>query len=87
MKHIIILLAIVIFSYSIKADIVIEKVHTQPQDNWIDPNNTQDIGEYFRNKNGYLCENIIYQVEVNSLMQPARKCRMPDGAWQTFLIG
>ena len=87
MKHAIILLAIIIFSYSIKADalMIVEEKYDKPQDEWIAPNNLNLLGEYFINANGYLCENIIYQVEVNSMMQPARKCRMPDGAWQTFL--
>ena len=68
-----------------KADIIIQPVYDAPQDKWLDPNHTADLGEYFRNKHGLLCENIIYQVEVNSMMKPARRCRLPNGAWQTFL--
>ena len=46
-------LAIIIFSYSIKADaqMIVEEKYDKPQDEWIDPNNHNLLGEYFMSKN------------------------------------
>jgi hypothetical protein len=51
---------------------------------WTDPNNHQLIGQYYISKDGLLCANQIWQVTVNGLSTPVRKCRLPDGAWATF---
>ena len=68
------------------ADIIIEPVHDDPQDGWIDPNHEVPYSITFVNKNGLTCKNTIYQISVNSLTKPARKCQMPDGSWATFII-
>ena len=71
---------------NILADIVIEPVHDDPQDGWIDPNEEAPYSDTFVNKNGLTCRNTIYQINVNSLTKPARKCQLPDGSWASFII-
>ena len=70
---------------SVLADVLIEAVHDDPQDKWVDPNQKFPITDYFINKNGLTCENKIYFISVKSFNQPARKCQMPDGTWMTIL--
>ena len=70
---------------SVLADVLIEPVHDDPQDSWVDPNEEFPIQDYFTNKNGLKCENQLYTISVKSLKQPARKCQMPDGTWMTIL--
>ncbi len=41
------------------ADIVIEPVHDDPQDGWIDPNEETPFSITFVNKNGLTCKNTI----------------------------
>lgn len=71
---------------NVLADIIIEPVHDDPQDSWIDPNEETPFKVTFINKDGLICKNTIYQIDVNSLSKPARKCQLPDGSWATFLI-
>ena len=71
---------------NVLADIIIEPVHDDPQDSWIDPNEETPFKVTFTNKDGLICKNTIYQIDVNSLSKPARKCQLPDGSWATFLI-
>ena len=71
---------------NVLADIIIEPVHDDPQDSWIDPNEETPFQITFTNKDGLTCKNTIYQIDVNSLSKPARKCQLPDGSWASFLI-
>ena len=71
---------------NVLADIIIEPVHDDPQDGWIDPNEETPFKMTFINKDGLVCKNTIYKVYVNSLSKPARKCQLPDGSWGTFII-
>jgi len=70
---------------NVMADILIEPVHDDPQDGWVDPNIQFPIEDVFVNKDGLVCENKMYSITVKSLKQPARKCQMPDGTWFTIL--
>lgn len=70
---------------NVLADIIIEPVHDDPQDAWIDPNTQFPIQDTFTNKDGLVCENKMYSISVKSFKQPARKCQMPDGTWFTIL--
>ena len=70
---------------SVLADVLIEPVHNDPQDKWVDPNEEFPIEDYFTNKNGLKCENQIYTISIKSFKQPARKCQLPDGTWMTIL--
>ena len=70
---------------SVLADVLIEPVHNDPQDKWVDPNEEFPIKDYFTNKNGLKCENKIYTIPIKSFKQPARKCQMPDGTWMTII--
>ncbi len=71
---------------NVLADVLIEQVHDDPQDPWLDPNTEFPLQDAFVNKDGLVCENRLYSVSVKSLEQPARKCQTPDGTWFTILI-
>ena len=70
--------------YVADADIIIEPAYDKPQDVWIDPNNNDYVSDTFISKHGLVCKNAVWQVNQNTMSQPARKCRLPDGSWQTF---
>lgn len=72
--------------YIVDAGVVLDPKNKTPSGAWVDPNSTQLVGEYFVSKDGLLCANRIWQVNINGLMTPSRKCRLPDGSWQTFLF-
>jgi len=72
--------------YIANAGVVLDPKNETPSGAWVDPNATEGHGDFFVSKDGLLCANRIWQVNVNGLMSPSRKCRLPDGAWQTFLF-
>ena len=72
--------------YIANAGVVLDPKNETPSGAWVDPNTTEGHGDFFVSKDGLLCANRIWQVNVNGLMTPSRKCRLPDGAWQTFLF-
>jgi hypothetical protein len=72
--------------YVVDAGVIVKEVKQEPKDKWIDPNQNKHFGEFFISKNGLICHNSIWQVVQNGMTQPARKCQLPDGAWQTFLF-
>ena len=65
-------------------DIIMEPAYDKPQDVWIDPNNNDYVSDTFISKHGLVCKNAVWQINQNTMSQPARKCRLPDGSWQTF---
>ena len=72
--------------YCVNAGVVLDAKNKTPSGAWVNPNTTDSVGEYFVSKDGLLCANRVWQVNINGLMTPSRKCRLPDGAWQTFLF-
>ena len=70
--------------YIVDAGVVLDPKNQTPSTSWVDPNINQSQGDYFVSKDGLLCANKIWQVPVNGVMMPARKCKLPDGAWATF---
>jgi hypothetical protein len=71
--------------YALDAGVVLDPKHEEVKNtDWIDPNTESQIGDYFISKDGLLCANRIWQVYVNGVSNPARKCQLPDGSWQTF---
>ena len=79
-------ITVLMIPYVVDAGVVLDPKNKTPSGAWVDPNSTQSVGEYFVSKDGLLCANRIWQVNINGLMTPSRKCRLPDGAWQTFLF-
>ena len=71
--------------YILNSGIIVKEVYEAPKDKWLDPNHNNHFGEYFISKHGLICHNSIWQVTHNGMTQPARKCQLPDGSWQTFL--
>lgn len=71
--------------YIVDAGIVVKESYAPPPDKWIDPNQENHFGEYFISKQGLICHNSIWEITQNGMTQPARKCQLPDGSWQTFL--
>ena len=78
-------MAVLSVPYVLDAGVVVKEVYNYPKDEWLDPNKNNHFGEYFVSKHGLICHNSIWQVTQNGLTQPARKCQLPDGSWQTFL--
>ena len=72
--------------YVVEGGVVLDAKNQTPSGAWVDPNTTVGHGDFFVSKDGLLCANRVWQVNVNGLMVPSRKCRLPDGAWQTFLF-
>lgn len=72
--------------YIVNAGVVLDAKNQTPSGSWVDPNTTQGHGDFFVSKDGLLCANRVWQVNVDGLMTPSRKCRLLDGAWQTFLF-
>jgi hypothetical protein len=72
--------------YVVEGGVVLDPKNQTPSDNWVDPNENTVTGDFFVSKDGLLCANRVWQVNVNGLIVPSRKCRLPDGAWQTFLF-
>lgn len=72
--------------YIVDAGVVLDPKNKTPSGAWVDPNTTDSVGEFYVSKDGLLCSNQIWQVNINGLMVPSRKCRLPDGSWQTFLF-
>ena len=70
--------------YIVDAGVVLDPKNQTPSKSWVDPNYNQAQGDYFVSKDGLLCANRIWQVPLNGVMMPARKCKLPDGAWATF---
>lgn len=80
------LVIVILLSYSdSEAGVVIDPKNSTPTGSWSDPNENKVDGDYFISKDGLFCANKIWQVWVNGVSQPARKCRLPDGSWQTFM--
>jgi hypothetical protein len=77
-------LTVLSIPYIVDAGVVLDPKNQTPSGSWVDPNFNQTQGDYFVSKDGLLCANKIWQVQVNGVMTPARKCRLPDGAWATF---
>ena len=75
---------VLMIPYIVDAGVVLDPKNKTPTGSWVDPNNQQIESDYFVSKDGLLCANRIWQVPVNGVMTPARKCRLPDGAWATF---
>ena len=71
--------------YALDAGVIVKEAYKQPQDRWVDPNQNNHFGEYFVSKHGLICHNSIWEITQNGITQPARKCQLPDGSWQTFL--
>ena len=79
-------IAVVTISTDTKAGVEIIPKYNEPQVDWIDPNTkAKNIGDTYESSNGLQCKNAVYQVYVGDLLVPARKCQLPDGAWQTCL--
>ena len=72
--------------YIVDAGVVLDPKNQTPSGSWVDPNYDHASGDYFVSKDGLLCANRVWQVNINGIMTPSRKCRLPDGAWQTFLF-
>lgn len=72
--------------YIVDAGVVLDPKNKTPSGSWVDPNTTDSVGEFYVSKDGLLCSNQIWQVNINGLMVPSRKCRLSDGSWQTFLF-
>lgn len=71
--------------YVLEAGVVLDAKNKTPvSKSWTDPNYQTATGDYFISKDGLLCANQIWQVSVNGLMMPTRKCKLPDGSWATF---
>jgi len=89
-KNIIISIVLFIFvltvPYIVNAGVVLDAKNQTPSGAWVDPNTTVAHGDFFVSKDGLLCANRVWQVNINGLMTPSRKCRLPNGAWQTFLF-
>ena len=82
-----VIMFIVILSvpYVMNAGVVLDaKNKTITSESWTDPNYQESTGDYFVSKDGLLCANRIWQVSVNGLLVPARKCKLSNGAWATF---
>ena len=58
---------------NVLADIIIEPVHDDPQDGWIDPNEETPFSITFVNKNGLTCRNTIYQISCQFINQTCKK--------------
>ena len=71
--------------YIVDAGVIVKEEYKQPQDKWLDPNQNNHFGEYFVSKHGLICHNSVWEIAQNGITQPARKCQLPDGSWQTFL--
>ena len=79
-------LTVLSIPYIVDAGVVLDPKNHTPSGAWVDPNYQQTEGDYFVSKDGLLCANRVWQVNINGIMTPSRKCRLPDGAWQTFLF-
>ena len=79
-------ITVLMIPYVLDAGVVLDPKNKTPSGSWVDPNITQSVGEYFVSKDGLLCSNRVWQVNINGLMTPSRKCKLPDGSWQTFLF-
>jgi|TARA_A100001391_G_scaffold185656_1_gene154351 hypothetical protein len=82
-----VIMFIVILSvpYIMNAGVVLDaKNKTITSESWTNPNYHEATGDYFVSKDGLLCANRIWQVPVNGLLVPARKCKLPNGSWATF---
>jgi len=72
-------LIILSIPYVLDAGIMLEPKY-QSEPSWVKEN--QEIGEFYVAQDGLYCANQIYQVNLNGLYIPSRRCRMPDQSWQ-----
>jgi len=78
-------IALVAIATDTRAGVELVPKYNDPQVDWIDPNTKpRDIGDTYLSPNGLTCKNAVYQIYVGDVLMPARKCQLPDGAWQTF---